>query len=101
MKAKPARRMRAAHTLLEHDSISVALAALEKSPLSRKRTMLLALLLDAKVDARASGDVLAHRAATAQAHPSIGLVMELCAMLDNGPRLVLEPVTVTAAEAAS
>lgn len=80
-------------------SIAAALVALERSPLSRKRAMLLALLIDAEIDARAAGDLLKHRAAVAD--PALRLVMELCAMRDTGPALVLEPVAITAAEAAS
>jgi hypothetical protein len=92
--------MHTAHAMLEQHSIFTALAALQNSPLSRKRAMLLALLIDAEVDSRASGDLLAYRAAMAQAHPALGLVMALCAMREPGPTLVLEPVTVSAADAA-
>jgi hypothetical protein len=86
---------------LEQHSISAALAALEQSPLSRKRAMLLALLIDARLDGRTGGDRLAHRAAMARACPALGLVLELCAMRENGARLVLEPVAVTAADSPS
>jgi hypothetical protein len=87
--------------MLEHHSISTALAALEHSPLSRRKAMLLALLIDAEVDRRAGDDPLEYRAALAQTHPALGLVMELGAMRAGGPSLVLEPVTITAADAAS
>ena len=85
--------------MLEHPSISAALAALEAAPLSRKKAMLLVLLIDAAIDDGAD-DPLARRA-DAAAHPALATVMELTAMRDDGPRLVLEAVTVTAAEAAT
>jgi hypothetical protein len=83
---------------LEHPSIPAALAALEASPLSRKKAMLLVLLIDAAIEQ--GDDPLAQRAAAATT-PALATVMELAAMRDDGPRLVLEAVTVTAAEAAS
>ena len=85
--------------MLEHHSITTALAALEHSPLSRKKAMLLALLIDAEIDARSSGDPLVHRATVATTHTALALVMELCGMREDGPRLTLEPMTITAAEA--
>src|SRR5215216_6743247 len=88
-------------SMLEHHSITTVLAALEHSPLSRKKAMLLALLIDAQIDAQADDDLLAYRAALAKANPALGLVMDLCAMREGGPSLVLEPVTITAADAAS
>ena len=91
----------AADPMLEHHSIASALSALEHSPLSRKKAMLLALLVDAAIDALAADDVLAHRSAVADSDPALALVMELCAMSDKGPRLILEPVTITPAEAAT
>jgi hypothetical protein len=60
--------------------------------------MLLALLIDAAIEQ--GDDPLAQRAIAA-AHPALATVMELAAMREDGPRLVLEAVTVTAAEAAS
>jgi hypothetical protein len=87
--------------MLEHHSIAAALEALEHSPLSRKKAMLLALLIDAAIDAGAADDLLAHRAAVAKAHPALALVMELCAMREDGPSLVIEPATIAAADAAS
>ena len=85
--------------MLEHHSITTALAALEASPLSRRKAMLLALLIDAEIDRRAGDDPLAYRAAIAD--PALKIVMELCAMRESGPHLVLEAVTVSAADAAS
>lgn len=86
--------------MLERPSIRVALAALEAAPLSRKRAMLLTLLLDEAIGAGAE-DPLARRAEVATAHPALATVMDLAAMHDTGPRLVLEPVTVDAAQAAA
>lgn len=86
--------------MLEHHSIETVLAALERSPLSRRKAMLLALLVDAAIETRAGDDMLAHRRAVAAQDPALALVMELCAMREGGPRLVLEPVAIDAAEAA-
>ena len=85
--------------MLEHHSITSALAALETSPLSRKKAMLLALLIDAEIDRRAGDDPLGARAALAYASPALAAVMDLAAMRDTSPRLALEPVTVSAEEA--
>ncbi len=85
--------------MLEHHSIPTALAALEAAPLSRKKAMLLALLIDAEIDHRAGGDPLAARAALAYASPALAIVMDLAAMREASPVLVLEPVTITADEA--
>ena len=49
---------------------------------------------------RGADDPLAARAALAAADSALAIVMELCAMREGGPALVLEPVTVSAAEAA-
>jgi hypothetical protein len=82
--------------MLKHHSITTALAAYEHAPLSRKRAMLLALLIDAAIEDGAD-DPLAARAAVID--PALALVIELCAMRPEGPRLVLEAVAITAAEA--
>ena len=78
--------------MLEPRSIPTALAALEASPLSRKKAMLLALLIDEAIDnARPdTADLLGHRQSIALAHPALALVMELVALRDTGPRLVVE-----------
>ena len=61
--------------------------------MSRKKAMLLVLLIDAAIDARgAGGDVLAHRQAVADASPALALVMELAAMGETGARIVVEAV---------
>ena len=83
--------------MLEHPSISAALTVLEASPLSRKKAMLLALLIDDAIGEGAD-DPLAARAAVT--HPALATVMELAAMREDGPRLVLEAGTVAAEEAA-
>ena len=75
--------------MLERNSIVTALADFEASPLSRKRAMLLVLLIDAAVGLEARRN----------AHPDVATVMDLAAMREDGPRLVLEPVTVSAADA--
>jgi len=84
--------------MLEHPSIPTALDAFTAAPLSRKKAMLLVLLLDAAIEESAD-DPLARRRAAAS-DPSLALVMELAAMRENGPRLVLEAVTITVADAA-
>ena len=84
----------------EQHSITAALAALEASPMSRKKAMLLVLLIDAAVDAaRPDGaDVLAHREAVARRSEALALVMELAAIREGGARLVVEAAEVTADE---
>ncbi|MER7796730.1 hypothetical protein [Microbacterium sp. NPDC096154] len=73
--------------------LRAALAALERSPLSRRKAMLLILMIDAEVERRAAGDPLAHRIAVAASDPSLALVLEVAGMRDDGPRLVTAPVT--------
>lgn len=85
--------------MLVHLAIATALAAFEASPLSRKKAMLVALLVDAQIDRRMSGDPLAYRANLAYASPDLAIVMDLCAMRETSPAIVLEPVTVSAEEA--
>jgi hypothetical protein len=86
--------------MTEPRSITTAFAALEAAPMSRKRAMLAVLLIDAEIDRRlaAGGDILTHRAALAAREPALALVMELAAMREAGPRLVLEPVEVPPAD---
>lgn len=90
--------------MTEQNSIDPALADLTAAPLSRKAAMLVALLIDRAVDARfrASGadDRLAYRAGLAAGSDALALVMALAAMREGGVRLVLEPVTLAAADAA-
>lgn len=79
-----------------------AVAAAAAAPLSAKRAMLAALLLDAAADAKfaASGedDVLAYRARLAAGSAALGLVFGLCALRPDGPLLVTEAVEVPIAE---
>ena len=79
-----------------------AVAAAAAAPLSAKRAMLAALLLDAAADAKfaASGedDVLAYRERLAAGSDALGLVFGLCALRPGGPRLVTEAVEVPLAE---
>jgi len=71
-------------------TVASALADLERSPLSRKRAMLLALLIDRAVDEEAGPDPLAHRRRVAAG--DLGIVLALSAMREDGPRLVLDAV---------
>lgn len=87
-------------TPVVHLSIGTALRAFEAAPLSRKKAMLTALLIDARIDRLApESDPLAYRAGLSYRHPVLGIVMDLCAMRDTSPVIVLEPVTVSADEA--
>ena len=61
--------------------------------------MLLALLIDQAVDEQAGGDPLAHREGVARGE--LGTVMELAAMREDGPRLVVETVALEDPEAVS
>jgi hypothetical protein len=79
--------------------LDAAVAAARAAPLSRRRAMLAALLLDAEVDRLfAGGDILNHRAALAASSPALRLVLELCAMRPDGPALLTESVEVPLAE---
>jgi hypothetical protein len=67
------------------------------SPLSRKKAMLVALLIDGLADRLAAahgGDVLAFRADLAAASPQVALTFAVAAMQDGGPRLVTEAVRI-------
>ena len=82
---------------IERFSIAVALSEFESAPLSRKKAMLVVLLLDAAIGESAE-DPLAHRRAATN-DPALAVVMDIAAMREGGVRLVLEPVGVTPAEA--
>ena len=75
-----------------------AVAAAAAAPLSAKRAMLAALLIDAAVDAlfaqSGEDDVLAFRARLAVGSEALGLVFGLCALREGGPRLVTEAAEV-------
>ena len=80
---------------------TAAIAAARAAPLSAKRAMLAALLLDAAADAMfaASGedDILEFRARLAAQSDALRLIFALCALRQNGPHLVTEAVAVPAA----
>ncbi|GGA64117.1 hypothetical protein GCM10011490_13480 [Pseudoclavibacter endophyticus] len=80
------------------DGVRVALAGLDAAPLSRKRAMLLAMLVDAEVDRRATGDLLAHRRVVAAKEPALATAMEVAAMREHGPRLATETVPADGAD---
>ena len=80
------------------DAVAVAGAA----PLSRKRAMLAVLLVDAAADAlyATSGedDILAFRERLATESDALALAFALATQLEDGPRLVVEPVEVPIAD---
>ena len=73
-------------------------AAALAAPLSRKRAMLVALLIDAFADrlftAAGAEDVLVFRAELAAKSSALALVFALAAQNSDGPQLILEPVPV-------
>jgi hypothetical protein len=79
-----------------------AVAAAAAAPLSAKRAMLAALLIDAAADAMfaASGedDVLEFRARLAKGSAALALVFGLCALRPDRERLVTEAVEVPIAD---
>jgi len=81
-------------------------AASRAAPLSRRKAMLAAMLIDAyadrlfAADAR-GGDILAFRAALASVSPALATIFALCAQREGGPRLAIEAVTVPIAEYAT
>lgn len=68
------------------------------APLSRKKAMLVALLVDRLVDrlaaAEGADDILVFRDTLAANAPDLALVLALAAMQEGGPRLVVEAVEV-------
>jgi hypothetical protein len=68
------------------------------APLSRKKAMLVALLIDGFVDrlcaATGADDILVFRAGLAATSPALALVLALGAMSADGPRLAVETVDV-------
>ena len=73
------------------------------APLSLRRAMLVAALVDAYADrlfavTPEADDVLVFRAELAAAAPALGLVFELCAQRVGGPRLAIEAVRVPTSE---
>ena len=75
-----------------------AVASAAAAPLSAKRAMLAALLVDAAADAAfaqsGEDDVLAFRARLAAGSDALALVFGLCALRPDGPLLVTEAVVV-------
>ena len=83
--------------------LAEAVAAAQAAPLSRRKALLAALLIDAQVDRlfAAGGlgdDVLEFRARLAGASPALRLVFDLCAQRAGGSQLVLDAVTVPIAD---
>lgn len=83
------------------DYLREAHAAAVAAPLSARRAMLVALLIDAYVDRlfaarteRDDDDVLMFRKALGAGSEALALVMDLCALREGGPRLVTEAVAV-------
>lgn len=78
--------------------------AARAAPLSRRKAMLVAALLDAYVDhlfaARAGEDVIAFRAGMARRSPELGRVMALCGQQD-GSTLMLDTVAIAVSDYAS
>jgi len=68
-------------------------------PLSLRKALLVAALSDSFVDRLFAGqeavtDRLGFRAGVAAKHPTLGTVMEICALRDDSPRLALGTVRV-------
>lgn len=80
--------------------LEAAFAEARAAPLSARKAMLAAMLVDAHADrlfaegAAAGEDVLAFRASLATRSPELGIVFALCALREGGPRLVTEAVAV-------
>jgi hypothetical protein len=79
-----------------------ALAAAEAAPLSRRRVMLVVMLVDAYADrlfeASDEGDLLVFRERLAAGSAALGLVFEIAAQREGGARLVVEAVEVPIAD---
>lgn len=75
------------------------MAAALNAPLSRKKAMLVALLVDAALEeafagAAVDGDILTFREERASRSEALRLVLDLAAMREDGPKLVLDAVEV-------
>lgn len=73
--------------------------AAQAAPLSIRKTLLVAALIDAYADrlfvaSAEADDILAFRSTLATGSPALALVFELCAQRQGGPRLVVETVAV-------
>ncbi|UJW85588.1 hypothetical protein [Devosia sp. SL43] len=85
------------------DYLQTEWQAAQAAPLSRRRALLVAALIDAYVDrlfaaAPDEGDILAFRTRLAGVSPALALVFALCAQHDDGTRLVVEAVEVPIAD---
>lgn len=84
--------------------LDAAFAEAEAAPLSSKKAMLVALLIDAAVDrlfaarAAASADLLSFREEVGSRSPAIAEIMALAALRPDGPHLVVAAVEVPIAE---
>ncbi|MEO8756951.1 MAG: hypothetical protein ABI398_04255 [Devosia sp.] len=91
-----------ANQKLHSINVTAALAAARAAPLSAKKALLAALLLDAEADRlfAASGetDILDFRARLAAKSDALALVFALCALRPDGPHLVTEAVQVPIAD---
>lgn len=81
------------------EALDEAMAAALNAPLSRKKAMLVALLIDAALDEafarRTEGDdILSFREDRASRSEALRMVLDIAAMRPDGPRLVLEAVEV-------
>ena len=92
-------------TLEQHFTyLEDARRAARSAPLSARKAMLAAMLIDAYPDrlfaAGETGaeDILAYRAGLAAGSDALALVFALSALRDGGPRLVTEPVAVPIAD---
>src|SRR6218665_574133 len=85
------------------DALDAAVAAARAAPLSARKAMLAALLIDDYAESLfvpgpEADDILAFREGLAAGSPALGLIFGLCAMRPDGPRLVTEAVEVPLAE---
>jgi hypothetical protein len=84
--------------------LDAAFADAEAAPLSAKKAMLVAMLVDAAIDrifaasASATGDLLAFRADIAARAPALAEIMALASLRPDGPRLVTDAVQVPIAD---
>jgi len=81
------------------DLLDAAMAAALNAPLSRKKAMLVALLVDAALDEAFAGqtggdDILTFREERASRSEALRLVLDIAAMREDGPKLVLDAVEV-------
>lgn len=84
--------------------IEAAFAEAEAAPLSAKKALLVALLIDREVDrifaahASASEDLLSFRAGIAASAPALAEIMTLAALRPDGSRLAIDAVKVPLAD---